>query len=581
MAKNDGTQQEATHSNPRIENDREMINTARRKGRGALTLAFLRLSGPGWLQSGITIGGVSFSSSLYLGILSGFTFLWLQPLGMILGIVMLSAIAYVTLSTRQRPLQAINKHVSPVLGWSWLLASMAANLVWSMPQFTLGTRAIQQNLLPRLVGPEVIPDPWGRILVVGFLLAVCITVTMFYVAGARGVKIFEVIIKVLVSLIVVCFLGVVVRLSIKGVLDWGEALRGLVPDPRFIFKPAEGFTPYLQAVADNCRLFWTKLIVSQQRDVMVSAIAATVGVNMTFLLPYSMLRKGWDKDFRGMAIFDLSTGLFIPFVLATGFVVMASASRFYTVPAPGFVPDEQGGVVSVEPAKNLVGQYKALLKQRLAFEIGEQGVAGLSVEELEQKTGALPYADRRMAAMLVKRDNFNLAKTLEPLTGPVVAQYLFGLGVMGLGISAATVLMTINGLCLCELLKKPLGGWTQRIGILMVSFGGLGAILWKQPAPWLAIPTSAFCTILLPIAYVTFFILMNQKSILGDSMPRGGRRIIWNVLMILGTAVASFISVWSLWSRLRWWGIAVIVAFIGLILVVHFIRKNKRAAVTA
>jgi len=197
------------------------------------------------------------------------------------------------------------------------------------------------------------------------------------------------------------------------------------------------------------------------------------------------------------------------------------------------------------------------------------------VQELEQKTGALPYADRRMAAMLVKRDNFNLAKTLEPLTGPVVAQYLFGLGVMGLGISAATVLMTINGLCLCELLKKPLGGWTQRIGILMVSVGAIGAILWKQPAPWLAIPTSAFCTTLLPIAYITFFILMNQKSILGDSMPRGGRRVIWNVLMTLGTVVATFISVWSLWSRLRWWGIAVIVAFIGLILVVHFIRKGK------
>lgn len=581
MAKDDGTQQEATHVNPRIENDRELINTARRKGRGALALAFLRLSGPGWLQSGITIGGVSFSSSLYLGILSGFTFLWLQPLGMILGIVMLSAIAYVTLSTRQRPLETINEHVSPVLGWSWLLASMAANLVWSMPQFTLGTRAIQQNLLPGLVGPEAIPDPWGRILVVSFLLAVCITVTMFYVAGARGVKIFEVIIKVLVSLIVVCFLGVVARLSLKGVLDWGEALKGLVPDPRFLFRPAEGLAPYLQAVAEDCRVFWTKLIIRDQRDVMVSAMAATVGVNMTFLLPYSMLRKGWDRDFRGLAIFDLSTGLFIPFVLATGFVVMASASRFYTVPAPGFVPDEQGGVVSVEPAKNLVEPYKALLKKRLAFEMGEQAVAGLSAQELEQKANALPYADRRMAAMLIRRDNFNLAKTLEPLTGPVVAQYLFGLGVMGLGISAATVLMTINGLCLCELLKKPLGGWTQRIGILMVSVGALGAILWKQPAPWLAIPTSAFCTVLLPIAYVTFFILMNQKSILGDSMPRGGRRIIWNVLMTLGTALATFISVWSLWSRLRWWGIAVIVAFIGLVLVVHFVRKDKRAAATA
>ena len=53
---------------------------------------------------------------------------------MIMGIIMLSAIAYVTLSTGQRPLRAINEHVSPVLGWSWVIASMMANIVWSMPQ---------------------------------------------------------------------------------------------------------------------------------------------------------------------------------------------------------------------------------------------------------------------------------------------------------------------------------------------------------------------------------------------------------------------------------------------------------------
>jgi Mn2+/Fe2+ NRAMP family transporter len=572
---------QAVHANPQVQNDRELIVTARAKGRGALAKAFIKLSGPGWLQSGITIGGVSFSSSLYLGVLSGFTLLWLQPLVMILGIVMLSAISYVTLSSGQRPLRAINEHISPVLGWSWLFASMAANLVWSMPQFALGTAAIQQNLLPNLVGPRAMPDPWGRILVVSCFLAVCITVTMFYGAGARGVRIFEIIIKTIVSIIVLCFFGVVLKLSFKGVMDWGEAIKGLIPNPGFLFKPAEGFTPYLAAVTESCRSFWSSLIVSQQRDVMISAAAASVGVNMTFLLPYSMLRRGWDKDFRGLAIFDLSTGLFIPFVLATGFVVMASASRFYTVPAPGFVPDEQGGIVTVEAAQNLIGPYKALLKRRLAFEIGSEVVAGLSAEQLEQRVEALPYADKKMAAMLVKRDNFNLAKTLEPLTGPVVAQYIFGLGVMGLGLSAATVLMSINGLCLCELLKKPPTGWPQRLGALMVSVGALGAIFWKQPAPWLAIPTSAFCTVLLPIAYITFLIVMNQRSILGDRVPRGGKRILWNVLMALATAVATFISVWSLWSRLRWWGIIIIVAFVGLILVVHFVRKGKRQTAAA
>ena len=257
------SQQQVTDRKPQIEKDRELIINARKKGRWAIAKTYISLSGPGWLQSGITIGGSSFSSSLYLGILSGFTFLWLQPLYMILGIVMLAAIAYVTLSTGQRPLKMINSHVNPVLGWSWLFAAMAANLAWSLPQFTLATRAIQQNLLPNLVGPQVLPDPWGRILVVCFLLAICITVTMFYSAGIRGVKIFEVIIKAIVSIIVLCFFAVILKLALKeGGMNWGQILRGLIPDPRFFFRPAEGLTPYLSAVSENCRRFWTNLIVS-------------------------------------------------------------------------------------------------------------------------------------------------------------------------------------------------------------------------------------------------------------------------------------------------------------------------------
>ncbi|OHB62495.1 MAG: hypothetical protein A2167_03345 [Planctomycetes bacterium RBG_13_46_10] len=566
----------------RIEDERQLILTSREKGGGALFRTYVKLSGPGWMQSGITVGGVTFSSCLYLGVLSGFTFLWLQPLAMILGISMLAAIAYITLSTGQRPLRVINSQISPVLGWSWLFASMAANLVWSMPQFSLGTAAIQQNLLPKIVGPAVIPDPWGKALVVCFFLSLCIIVTMFYGAGKRGVKIFELIIKAMVSLIVLCFMGVVIKLSLaEGGMDWSAVGRGFIPSFKNILKPTAGLTPYLQAVSDSCRQFWTNLIVSQQRDVMVSAIAATVGINMTFLFPYSMMRRGWDRDFRGLAIFDLSTGLFIPFLLASSFVVMAAASQFYTKPAPGFVPDQEGGIVTVEPAKNLVEPYKILLQKRLEFEIGNEAVMKLSSEELEQKIGALPYADKRMAAMLIKRDNFNLADTLTPLTGKVIAQYLFGLGVMGLGLSAATMVMAINGLCLCELLNKPLGGWTQRIGSLMVSVGALGAIFWKQPAPWLAIATSAFCSLLLPIAYFTFLIMMNHKGILGNDIPRGGRRVLWNIMMVLATAMASFISMWSMWPRLGGWSIVIIAGFIGLILVVHFNRKTKRQTTIA
>ncbi len=570
--------EQVMHVNPRIEKDRQMIIDAEKKGTGALCKVFLKLSGPGWLQSGITLGGGSLSSSLYLGVLVGFSFMWLQPLAMILGVIMMSAIAYVTLSAGERPLRAINTHVNPVLGWGWLIASMMANLVWSLPQFALGTAALRQNLLPGLIGPETMGEIPGKMIAGAMFLAICLTVTMTYGAGGKGVKIFEIMIKTIVSIIVLSFIGVVLKLSIEGKIVWGEILSGLIPDLSLFNRPTDKIMPHIEKVAENFRPFWTNMIVGQQRDVMISAAATAVGINMTFLLPYSMLRKGWDKHFRGLAIFDLSTGLFIPFILATGCVVIASSSQFHAAPAQGLVAEEPGGEITVEPAANLVGPYKGLLAKRASFDIGAEEFASLTPEQQTAKAEALPWADKRMAAMLVKRDAFNLADTLAPLTGTVVAQYLFGFGVIGMAMSAATMLMTINGLCLCELLGKPPKGWIQKFGSLMVCVGALGPFFWKDAAPYLAVPTSVFAMVLLPIAYFAFFLLMNQKTFMGNNMPTGGKRILWNVLMALASGAAAFGSVWSLWSKLQWKGIGILVGFIVLCVIVHFARKKPQTA---
>jgi len=572
-----GQEQQVMHMNPRIEKDRQLILDAQRKGRGALFKVYMRLSGPGWLQSGITLGGGSLASSLYLGVLVGFSFMWLQPLAMILGIIMLSAIAYVTLSAGERPLHAINRHVNPVLGWGWLIASMMANLVWSLPQFALGTAALRQNILPGLLGPPM-AEIHSKMIAGAVFLAICLTVTMTYSAGGRGVKIFETLVKIIVSMIVLCFLGVVIKLSIIGKINWGQILSGLIPDLSLFVKPTNYIIPHIEKVSGQFQSFWTNMVVGQQRDVMISAAATAVGINMTFLLPYSMLRKGWDKYFRGLAIFDLSTGLFIPFIIATGCVVIASSSQFHGKPAAGFVADEPGGQITAEPATNLVVRYEKLLASRLKFEIGEEEFVKLTPEQVQEKSQALPWADKRLAAILVKRDASNLADTLTPLTGPVIAQYVFGLGVIGMTMSAATMLMTINGLCFCELLGRPPRGWTQKIGSLMVSVGALGPFFWKDAAPYLAIPTSVFAMVLLPIAYFAFFLLMNQKSFLGENMPIGVKRILWNVLMALAAGAASFGCVWSLWSKLQWKGIGLLVGFIVLCVVVHFVRKKKATA---
>jgi len=588
-----GQEQQVMHMNPHIEKDRQLILDAQRKGRGALFKVYTRLSGPGWLQSGITLGGGSLSSSLYLGVLVGFSFMWLQPLAMILGIIMMSAIAYVTLSTGERPLRAINEHVNPVLGWGWLIASMMANLVWSLPQFALGTAALRQNILPGLLGSAVMPEVPSKMIAGAIFLAICLTVTMTYSAGGRGVKIFEILVKTIVSMIVLCFLGVVIKLSIEGEIRWGEILSGLIPDLSLFMKPTDIIIPHIQKVAEQFQSFWTNMIVGQQRDVMISSAATAVGINMTFLLPYSMLRKGWDKYFRGLAIFDLSTGLFIPFIIATGCVVIASSSQFHGQPAAGFVGETPEAQITEAAPKNLIKPWNGLMEKRLKTEVGEAEfnkrlagavpVEGLTEKEIEQKKmqwfqSTMDYADKKMGAMLVKRDAFNLADTLAPLTGPVIAQYVFGLGVIGMAMSAATMLMTINGLCLCELLGRPPRGWTQKIGCLMVSVGALGPFFWKDAAPWLAVPTSVFAMVLLPIAYFAFFLLMNQKSFLGENMPIGVKRILWNVLMALAAGAASFGSVWSLWSKLQWKGIGLLVGFIVLCIVVHFVRPKHKTA---
>ena len=587
----DREQEQNIGQNPHIEEQRQKLRDAREKGGGALLGQFVRFSGPGWLQSAITLGGGSLSSSLYLGVLGGFMFLWLQPLAMAAGIVMLSAIAYVTLSTGKRPLRAINEHVNPVLGWGWLAASMMANIVWSLPQFALGTAAFRQNLFPGIFGDGgVIPAPWNEISVAVIILSIAVTAAMLYTLGGRGMFIFEVVVKCLVGTTVLCFIGVVVRLTTSGALDWGAIASGFVPSLRLLSEPTPQLMELIHQVPEKYQEFWSTTIVADQRDVMISAAATAVGINMTFLFPYSMLRKGWDRDFRGLAIFDLSTGLFFPFLLATSCVVIASASQFHAAPAQGLYPDvgqvmsAQGEVTDektgelIVPAANLVGSFDGLLKSRLKAEIGEEAFMAIPADDLKTRLLTLPREDRRMAAVLARRDAFNLSDSLKPLVGDRFSQTIFGLGVLGMAMGAATMLMLINGLCFSELLNRPPKGWVQRVGSLMVCVGILGPFFWNDAKMWIAIPTSVFAMTLLPLAYLSFAFLMNQRKLLGDDMPRGMRRVWWNGLMAISAGLAAFASIWSLWSKLGWYGIGLVVGFTVLCVVVHFARKGVQTA---
>lgn len=524
-----------------------LLDEANEKGGLAKYLTYVRLSGPGWLQGAITLGGGSLAGALYLGVIAGSGLMWLQPLAMVCGIIMLSAIAYVTLTTGERPFGLVNRHLSPVLGWAWLIATVMANIVWCMPQFNLARAAIQQNLIPGVGNSDA-----STLTICLIILAVAFFVNMLYQSEGRGVKVFDGIIKAMVGLIVLSFFAVVITLSANGMLEWGAIFAGLIPNLELLFQPAAAYSDLI-AQSTNPD-WWSTKILDDQRDIIIAAFGTAVGINMTWLLPYSLLKKRWGRKHRGLSIFDLSIGLFIPFFLATSCVVIASASQFH------------GATADLDPA------------------------AGARTLEILVGVSETPAngADRELALMLVKRDNFHLAASLEPLAGKMVSHTIFGLGVLGMALSTIIILMLMNGLAFQELLGRPGDKGAHYIGCAVSGIAGAaGPFIWTgAAAAALAIPTSVIGGSLIPIAYFTFLLMMNSRKVLGDNRPSGAARIVWNALMIFATGTATFGSVWVLSGKMHLPGWKGVTATVGLALLVilfivgtlSYIKHEREAA---
>ena len=551
-----------------IEKEKDYLIKAEASGFASRILAYTKLSGPGWLQSAITLGGGSLASSLFLGVLAGYSLLWLQPMAIILGVIMLSAISHVTLSTGQSPFVSINNEINPVLGWGWAIATIMANIVWCLPQFSLGTAAVTQNLYPGL------NSTGGKVIVCFLLVCTAFFIVRAYDKGSSGVKIFDWVLKIMVGIVVISFFGVVIKLSTSGEANWNKIISGFIPDFSLLNNPADIYLPFLEKTGEF-RSFWEMKIIGLQQDVMISAAATAVGINMTFFMPFVLLRRKWGREHRGLAKFDLWTALLIPYIVATSCVVIAAGTRFNGKPDSAF--DSNGNIY-----QNLEKGYLELASARAALEWDKSEYEALAPVQQEAVLESLPLADRQLAAMLVKRDAFNLADSLESLfESKAFSHYVFGIGVLGMALSTIIILMTINGHALCEVLGKPHSGRPFLGGALLVGIGVLGPFFWKDAAFWLAVPTSILGFTLIPVAYLSFFLLMNNLQVLGRARPEGTTRIVWNVFMILALGVMGTAAVYVAWNK-SWgpvpFGKIALISFGILMLIGHFSLRNKKLA---
>ena len=413
---------------------------------------YFSLTGPGWLQSALLLGSGSAMASLFAGAFLEYRLLWVQPLAIILGVVMFSAVSYQTLSTGIRPFYAMKKYIHPAMGWAWALGAIFATILWHLPQYALAA-GMTDDMIKTVTGWQPSSTQQTLVLIaIGLVVLVLSTaITWSYGSGHRGVRIYERALKGMVWMIIIAFAVVIVRQAFDSKIEWGKLFKGFLP---------------LDIPTDKRGV-----------SIVMAMFGAATGINASFLLPYTMLARGWGKEHRGLARFDLISGMLLPFCIATTLMVIATACTIYD---PEFFAS---GSTMLSPPK-----AAAMLE-----------ATGLSM---------------------------------------FFSRIVFGLGVLGMALSTITMQMLVAGFGACEIFGVEPGGWRYKMACLIPAPAVVGVIFWKYMGPWVAIPSSAICGSLMPIAYIGFFLLNNSKKYLGDNKPTGIKAIVWNIAMLIAITVS-------------------------------------------
>ncbi|MEM1221860.1 MAG: divalent metal cation transporter [Verrucomicrobiota bacterium] len=535
----------------------ERIHRIQQRGFLGRLGGYAKMTGPGWLQAAVTLGGGSLASALYLGVIAGYSLMWLQPLAMLCGIIMLMALAHVTLEKGEYPFESVKQTISPLLAWGWLVATVIADVVFCTAQSSLGVATIQQNLGLSTVNPYLITLS---------LSAVAFAAATLYALGSEAVKKLELILKILVAMVMLSFAAAAGFLFLSGRIDLGAVLIGFIPNPAALFNPAPSLEPLIAATGESAD-YWRNYVTDAQRSRIIAAFGTAVGINMTFLLPYTLIKRGWTKTHQELSRFDLVMALFIPFSVATALLVISAASAFHSQDAD--VLDEFG-----KPAPSLESGYYKILEQRLVSEglLTETGDARILAD-------ALPQSERRLAAALTNRDAKQLANTLAPLMGEGAANLVFGIGILAMALSTMMVHMLMNGFAISQAVGSPGKVKPFVIGAAMPALLAIFAPLaWSGDAKTaLQIPAAVIATVFLPIAYLAILLLMNSKTKPGSHRASP----LANTFMIFSAGIATYASVWLLSNKGSFGLVGIVGLTIFALTGIRGFLKNQKTAQTS
>jgi manganese transport protein len=415
---------------------------------------YIKRTGPGLLQSAMTLGAGSAVASVVAGASFGYQLLWVQPVAMFLGVFMLAALGKVVLTTGERPYRAFAREIHPIVPFLWALATIMASVIWHFPQYGLAAGAARDlaamaGAVVDQTGTDGKTTFTGAGYAVSFgigaaILCINIFVTWNYGSRARGIKLYEWFLRGVIALVILSFAVVVVSTGV----NWSELFKGFFG-------------------------FW---IPSDAKGVetVLGAIGASVGINMTFLYGYSLLAKGWGEHHKALARWDLGMSMFLPFVMVTSLVIIAMANTIY------------------DPS------------------------LGNAVRDTLRPVDA--------------------ARALEPAMGASIGRIVFNLGFIAMTCGAISAHMVVCGFTVCEMFGLEYTVWRYRLFTLVPAIGILGVI--TTTPLWLPVAASAIALTMLPIAYITFLVMNNKRSYIGEAVGRGWKRVAFNLILLVAVVMS-------------------------------------------
>ena len=418
---------------------------------------YATMIGPGYLQSAMTLGGGTATTALFTGAVFGYSLLWAAPVGMLLGVIMLAAVAHQTLSTGMRPLEAMRVYAGKPFALFWAIGALLSSVIWHFSHYALAS-AVVVDMTEALGFPGLPPIAAGLM-----ILTWAIALSFLYGSSYRLVRIYERILKYIVWGVILSFALVVAR---TGVEDPGALLRGFLS---------------FEIPADRNGVAAATLIAS--------TFAAAVGVNMVFLYPYSLLARGWTREYRGLARMDLLVGTFLPYVVAASLISIAAANTIH-----------------------LDASYD-----------------GTRLSPVEA------------------------AQTLGAVIGPQSGRLVFGLGILGMALSSMTLHMLVSGFVCSEVFGWEFGGMRYKLATLIPAPGILGCLYWGDIAVWVAVPTNIACGLLLPVVWLGFLKLQRSQGYLGADRPTGGLANLWLAAMAGTTLFLMGFFAWYLANHGAGW----------------------------